>query len=165
MAGHSLRMAWTSGARRVVRLPQPYRTPLCEVEPGCTMSECDPRLAICARMTACAPCPMASIAITAATPMITPSIVNVERRGLRCNARCAMRVAISTCVMMYTPTLLPPALKTHCRWTRTRPWPCHTGAVPVLFVQADNQLLPFLQVAVLQFTELIIVDAETHHNG
>ena len=29
----------------------------------------------------CAPCPMASMAITTATPMITPSIVNVERRG------------------------------------------------------------------------------------
>src|SRR5438132_3180044 len=157
-------MAWTSGARRVVRLPQPYRIPPWVTEPGCTMSECDPRLAICARMTACAPCPMASMAITAATPMITPSIVNVERRGLRCKARCAMRMAINTCVMICAPALLPPALKTHGWWTRTPPWPCHTGAVPVLLVQADNQFLAFLQIAVFQFTELIIVDAETYHN-
>src|SRR5262245_62160359 len=129
------------------------------------INECDPRLAICARITACAPCPMASIEITAATPMITPSIVNVERRRFRRKARCAMRMAISTCVMMGAPILLPPALKTHCWWPRTRPWPCHPGAVPVLLVQADNQLLAFLQVTVLQLTELIIVGAKTYRNG
>jgi hypothetical protein len=32
-------------------------------------------------------------------------------------------------------------------------------------VQADNQLLAFLQVTLLQLTELIIVGAKTYRNG
>ena len=35
-------------------------------------------------------------------------------------------------------------LKTHCWWPRGRSWLGHTGAAPVLLVQADNQLLAFL---------------------
>src|SRR5262245_47754175 len=64
------------------------------------ISECEPRLAICARMAACAPCPIASMAITAATPMITPSMVRAERMVFRRKARWAMRIAMSTCVMV-----------------------------------------------------------------
>src|SRR5574341_150150 len=76
------------------------------------ISVCAPRLAICARMAACAPCPMASMAITAATPMITPSMVKTERRVLRRKARWAMRMAMSTCVTVSSP-LAPGALGRH----------------------------------------------------
>src|SRR5262245_3701812 len=62
-------------------------------------SECEPRLAICARMAACAPCPIASMAITAATPMITPSMVRAERIVFRRKARWAIRMAMRICVM------------------------------------------------------------------
>src|SRR5262245_38253875 len=63
------------------------------------------------------------------------------------------------------PPVLPPRLKTHCWWPRGRPWPCQTGALPVLLGQAHYQLLAFLQVSALQRTELIIAGAKTYRNG
>src|SRR5262245_22017369 len=49
-----------------------------------------PRLAIWERMVALAPSPMATIAITAPTPMIIPSIVRNERSLFRAKARSAI---------------------------------------------------------------------------
>ena len=54
------------------------------------MSRFWPMLAICFCTDSVAPEPIATIAITAATPMITPSIVSVERTLLRSSARSAM---------------------------------------------------------------------------
>ena len=52
-------------------------------------------LSICACTVACAPCPMLTIAITAETPMMMPSMVSAARILLRASARKAMRMIIS----------------------------------------------------------------------
>ena len=51
-------------------------------------------LSICAATEACAPWPMLTMAITAETPMMMPSIVNAARILLRSRARKATRMII-----------------------------------------------------------------------
>ncbi len=51
---------------------------------------------ICASMDVCAPVPSATIVITAATPMIMPSMVSAVRILLRPSALNAMRKIIRT---------------------------------------------------------------------
>jgi hypothetical protein len=50
--------------------------------PVVTVSTSVPSVASCSSTAACAPRPSASMAITAATPMITPSIVSAARNAL-----------------------------------------------------------------------------------
>jgi len=54
-----------------------------------------PRLSICLRTASLAPWPTATIAINAATPMNTPSIVSAERILLRASACSAAPAIIS----------------------------------------------------------------------
>ena len=75
-----------SATVRVEALPKPARTPLEVVAPGSTTSRLVPRLAICSSTAAFAPCPTATMATSAATPMNTPSMVNAERSLLRASA-------------------------------------------------------------------------------
>ena len=71
--------------------PQPERTPPEVVAPGMTIKRFVPRLWICFCTAASAPCPMLTMVITAATPMMMPSIVRMERSLLRRSARKAVR--------------------------------------------------------------------------
>jgi hypothetical protein len=87
-------MASASATVSVEALPNPARTPLLVVAPGRTTSRFVPRLAICASTAAFAPCPTATMAIRAATPMKTPSTVNAERSLLRASARPAATSAM-----------------------------------------------------------------------
>ncbi len=51
-----------------------------------------PKLLICCATDVLAPVPMATVTITAATPMMTPSIVSSERERLRRSASSARRI-------------------------------------------------------------------------
>ncbi len=77
-AVHSLRIASMSASVSREEPPQPVRTPPCVTEPGKTISMLLPMLAICFWIELSAPLPTASMAITAATPMMMPRAV---RRG------------------------------------------------------------------------------------
>src|SRR5215813_3494017 len=67
--------------------PVPLRTPPTFWAPALRKSRLVPMLSICACTEAEAPWPMLTIAITAATPMIIPSIVNAARILFRTSAR------------------------------------------------------------------------------
>src|SRR5687768_18189788 len=100
-----------------------------------------PKLAILALIEACAPCPMATMAMTAPTPMITPSIVKVERIRLRPRARCAILMAMNT-----RTTVCPPGpLEGQPRWTRGACRPGRTAPTSALVHHADDDLLSLLQ--------------------
>ena len=87
-------MASASLTVSVEALPNPARTPLLVVAPGRTTSRLVPRLAISASTAALAPCPTATIAMSAATPMNTPRTVSAERSLLRASARPAATSAM-----------------------------------------------------------------------
>ena len=57
--------------------------PLTDVAPGMTTSMFVPMLAICAWTDALAPWPRLTIATTAPTPMMMPSMVSPDRRRFR----------------------------------------------------------------------------------
>ena len=59
--------------------PKPDRNPPDVVLPGSTSSRFDPTEAIWAAIRSLAPAPIATITMTAATPMIIPSIVRTDR--------------------------------------------------------------------------------------
>jgi hypothetical protein len=67
------------------------------VNPGRTIKTLVPRLAICDRMVALAPSPIATIAMTAPTPMMIPSMV---RKDLSLFLRSARRAILK--VMSHT---------------------------------------------------------------
>ena len=67
------------------------RTPAPRSNFGWIMIILEPISEICARILRFDPCPMASIAMTAATPMIIPSMVRNPRNLLLVSARSAMR--------------------------------------------------------------------------
>src|SRR5262249_54242826 len=71
--------------------PAPMRTPPWLIEPESTTSRFEPRLWICSAMRACAPEPTETIAMTAATPMMMPSMVSTLRSLFTRRARTAMR--------------------------------------------------------------------------
>ena len=72
-------MALASSWVRVATAPEPSRTPLLLMLPGRTMIRLLPMLWIWSCMRAVAPAPTPTIAITAATPMMMPSMVSAER--------------------------------------------------------------------------------------
>ncbi len=75
-------------------LPNPPCAPEALVVPERTTSRFEPMEANASSTRALAPSPMATMAITADTPMITPRVVRNERILLRRSARTATR---STC--------------------------------------------------------------------
>src|SRR2546423_1299049 len=77
----------------------PRCTPPLLMVPAPTYSRLEPMAAMRCCTCCCAPWPSATMAITAATPMMMPSIVSVERILLRASARSAIRiVAISSII-------------------------------------------------------------------
>ncbi|MCG3163444.1 MAG: hypothetical protein JMDDDDMK_04871 [Acidobacteria bacterium] len=91
--GHSRLMASTSSTVKVLTLVElvPLRTPPKFIELEKIVSILVPMLEICCWIEACAPWPMLTMAITAATPMTMPSMVRAERILLRASARKAIR--------------------------------------------------------------------------
>ena len=85
-AGHSRLIASASSGLSVVMLPMPPRAPLAVIVPGITVRVLAPSERICACTAARAPWPIASVAITAATPITMPSTVSAARRRLRVSA-------------------------------------------------------------------------------
>ncbi len=99
-----------------VREPEPPRAPPDVTEPESTMMMFEPRLLICSSTRACAPLPTAIMTITAATPMMMPSMVKAERILLmRRASRATRRVAAKFIVNVMWPARPP-----H-RWAC---WPC-----------------------------------------
>src|SRR5262249_15077066 len=86
-AEHSRSIASASSGIIVVVDPEPLRTPPWFCEPANTNSMLFPRLAICDCIEAEAPWPTPTIAMTAPTPQIMPSIVSTDLILLRANAR------------------------------------------------------------------------------
>src|SRR5262249_46264278 len=74
--------------------PVPLRTPPTFCAPALTKSRLVPMLSICACTEADAPWPILTIAITAETPMMMPSMVRAARILLRTRARKATRMII-----------------------------------------------------------------------
>src|ERR1043166_589899 len=87
-------IALASESVRLCRPPKPVRAPPTVTVPGRMMSRFVPRLAICCFTSALAPSPMATMAMTAPTPMMIPSIVRKERSLFLANARSAIRNAM-----------------------------------------------------------------------
>src|SRR5215472_9393446 len=90
--GHSRAMASTSARTRVCVFPQPMDMPPRFIEPALTKSIFDPIAAICCCTCSRAPWPKATMAITAPTPIMIPSMVRPERSLLRASARNASRI-------------------------------------------------------------------------
>ena len=88
------RIASASSGVNVLALPWPMRTPPCWKLPALTMIMLVPAAWICDSIDDCAPVPSATIVITAATPMIMPSIVSAVRILLRASALNATRSTI-----------------------------------------------------------------------
>src|SRR4029077_4476478 len=93
--GISLMMALASLATRVCRPPEPVRAPPSVTVPGKITNKLVPRLAICSCTLFFAPSPMATMAMTAPTPMMIPNIVRKERSLFLANARSAIRNAMT----------------------------------------------------------------------
>ena len=83
-------MASQSSGVRVMTLPPPKLMPPLAAAPGMTMRLLAPMLAMVFWMTAEAPLPISIMAMTAATPMMMPSVVRPARMGLRRRARRAV---------------------------------------------------------------------------
>ena len=66
--------------------PWPWRTGPNAFEPAVTVTMLVPALRIRSSIDDCAPLPMATMTITAATPMIMPSAVSAVRMALRRSA-------------------------------------------------------------------------------
>ena len=79
----------------VEALPDPARMPPDVLAPGNTTTRLVPSRSICLRTASLAPWPTATMAIKAATPMKTPSIVSAERIMLRQSACMAAAMIIS----------------------------------------------------------------------
>src|SRR5450759_5512937 len=90
-AGHSLRMAIISAYTRVLVAPQPMWVPPRVTVPEPTNRMFEPIAAICCCTCCWAPCPTPTIAMTAPTPIMMPSMVRLERILLRARARTAIR--------------------------------------------------------------------------
>src|SRR5665213_356913 len=83
------RPSWTVSVEAV---PKPPRAPLVVALPGCTIIKLEPRLLMLDCTDVRAPTPMATVTMTAATPITMPSIVSIERALLRINACIARRI-------------------------------------------------------------------------
>src|SRR5437588_4737569 len=82
-------MASASLALRVVALPAPERAPPCEILPNMIVSRLVPRPDNWLLTDALAPSPRATMAMTAATPMMMPSVVRMLRPLLARSAEMA----------------------------------------------------------------------------
>ena len=91
MAGHCCSICSPSVGVSVGRLPEPKLTPLLAAAPGKMIRLLAPMLAIVFWMAVFEPWPMPVMAMTAATPMITPSAVSAERILFRRKAPKAVR--------------------------------------------------------------------------
>ena len=78
-AGHSFWIASASPRVSVGCVPAPILTPPEVVAPGRMMRRLLPMLEICSEIFWLAPVPTATMAITAPTPMMMPSMVSAER--------------------------------------------------------------------------------------
>ncbi len=90
--GTSARIAFRSSQVSVGSEPAPTLTPPAVFAPDDTISTLVPIAVNACSTRALAPSPIATIAITAATPMMMPSAVRNERSRLRRSARSAMRM-------------------------------------------------------------------------
>src|ERR1035437_4741207 len=79
----------------VEALPDPARMPPDVLAPGSTTTRLVPSRSICLRTASLAPWPTATMAIKAATPIKTPSMVKAERIMLRQSACMAAAMIIS----------------------------------------------------------------------
>ena len=95
MAVLSRRIACASLVVSVEALPDPARMPPAVLAPGSTTTRLVPSRSICLRTASLAPWPTATMAIKAATPMKTPSMVSAERIMLRQIAWMAAAMIIS----------------------------------------------------------------------
>src|SRR6267142_7173249 len=86
MPGTPRRIASASSAVSVVTAPCPWRTGPKPPEPALTITMFEPALRIWFWIDALAPVPIATITITAATPMIMPSAVSAVRIAFRRSA-------------------------------------------------------------------------------
>src|SRR4029077_11481099 len=84
-------MAFRSPMTRVLVPREPVRTPLTARPPASTQIMLSPRLLICCWICSEAPSPTATLAITAPTPIMIPSMVRMLRILLRARARMANR--------------------------------------------------------------------------
>src|SRR2546428_710558 len=116
-------MAVASSRVRFCVAPDPVATPCMAMEPGRTISRFEPRLSICCATFACAPWPMETVAITAATAITIPSIASSERSLFLRSARSAVRSEATA----FTPSA-PAQLAAH----RAR-----DGGAPVPLARAD----------------------------
>src|SRR5271157_1659095 len=103
-AWHCALMALASSSDRRDAVPASERTPPAVNAPGKIMSRLVPRLAIWELIALRAPWPMASMAMTAATPITMPSMVRNDRILFRLMERSAMRRMLSNRIVS-TPCL------------------------------------------------------------
>ena len=89
--GHSRRTASASWGVRVMTLPLPKLMPALDAVPGWTSRLLAPMLAMVCWMAVEDPLPISIMAMTAATPMMMPRVVNTERMTLRRRACTAIR--------------------------------------------------------------------------
>ena len=89
----SRRIASASSSVSVEAAPAPSRAPPCVTLPGVTMARFAPSERICRSTRLRAPEPIATMAITAATPMTMPSMVSRLRRAFAMMAESAERMA------------------------------------------------------------------------
>src|ERR1043166_1205452 len=100
-------MASASCSVSVVTAPCPCRTGPNPPLPALTMMMLDPALRICRSIDVRAPVPIATMTMTAATPMIMPRAVSAVRIALRRSALTAttnvMKKDIALCRLRYGP--------------------------------------------------------------
>src|SRR5262252_2920026 len=112
----TLRMAFASSGVSVLALPWPCRTPPCVKLPALTMIMFVPADWIWLSIEVCAPVPRATMVITAATPMIIPSMVSAVRILFRLSAFTAIRRIITK--DMNAP--VPSSVRSRRRFCRRR---------------------------------------------
>jgi hypothetical protein len=83
-------MAFTSSRVRVGWEPMPAWMPPLVVEPGRMMSRLEPMVAIWSEICLVAPLPTATMTMTAAMPIMMPSMVRNERMRFTRRARAAI---------------------------------------------------------------------------
>ncbi len=108
----SFAIAMPSCGVRVDAPPLPVFAPVVETLPGMTMIRFEPSPLIWLATELFAPVPIATVTITAATPITTPSIVSSERDLLRTSAVSASR---KVCMRVIIRVPLPSARRARRR--------------------------------------------------
>ncbi len=86
ISGTASRIAFASLAVRVLVAPVPVRTPWRLRLPASTQTKLSPRFWSCSRIRLDPPSPIATVQMTAAIPIVMPSIVSAVRSLLRARA-------------------------------------------------------------------------------